>query len=173
MLGLIPHITAIPIRVPLTIAIIYEGKPDLTHMGIGHHIAAEIVAFYRRAANLRIQPTVRGLILPPFGGNVNKALLTHTFDLAGVRPCLLVLSLEQSWTKEELWGSAYGGDLAVTVGNIAEYIPIAIHELGHIFNLDHDDNTFMHTHLEELYTRPVTNTQKLIMRRKAWELGGL
>ena len=171
-----------PIRLRVPIVVVYSGGPSIFDLRTGYGVAAEVREFYRETCGVELQTIVSGQIastLPVDLSYVNLLQLSHAFEHGGQHFLVLIRAdanrigpyLGQTFTADAS-GTYVGGFCAVAGTDDRRVGPAVIHELGHCFGLDHQDNTFMRAVLET-ENRIVTAAQRAKIREVAWRFGGL
>ena len=170
-----------PVKLPIQVAVVYDGTPDINTIPPVSASVREAVAFYR---DLRIvlQPSIWGVPLgqqdyQDIEANVpREPMLTHAFRLGGAPMTVVYLSHEAHWRQEHL-GDSYGGHLAVVAGNHGLAGETLIHEIGHLLlndppsSGDHQNGTFMAEAIWNFDSSAVNTQQRTRMYEAAYLLG--
>ena len=161
----------IRLRVPVVVA--YNGVADLNRLGVALNAADLVRDFYRDQVGILVQASVFGWnTYGPAVDDLQAALLIHRFGLAG-QPFLVLIMSDADRTSGGSLGIALGGvgGFCMVAARQGDVGPTAIHELGHLFGLDHEPNTFMAAVLE-LNDRTVTPAQRETIKTVAESYGG-
>lgn len=161
------------IRLRVPIVVVYDGPESLNYLPIGLEVAAEAQEFYRSNCGIELRVTVAGHPEAHWQNYPQEALLAHRFQYGG-QPFLVLLRSDESSLPGGYLGQAFGGTggFCVVAGNQPHAKQTAVHELGHIFALGHEEGTFMGATLE-IGNRVVTPEQRLKIQKTAYEFGGL
>ncbi len=180
----LPRFRAWPVKLPIQVAVLYEGTPNTNVMAPVYARVGEAVNFYREL-RIVLQPSVRGVALSQSDyqelteTGAFEPMFTHEFRLDGAPMTIIYLSHDANW-RENTLGRSYAHHLAVVAGNQPLAAETLIHEIGHLLLNDlptSDDHqsgdNFMNTVIWEFNTGNVTTQQRTRMYEAAYRLGSL
>lgn len=169
-----------PIRVNVPLVVVYHGPESLNYLPVGLGAAAAAKDFFRRTCNIELQVTVSARAIAKWAPGPEYAqtvLVEHRYRHGGATFLVLIRSDEARLSGGRFLGQAFAGTggFCVVAGNHPPPSLVnetAIHELGHLFGLDHEDQTFMAAVLE-VDERIVTKAQRAKARQTAYQYGSL
>lgn len=169
------------IRLQIPVVAVYSGSPNMAPLNVALTAAKELHDFYRSTCGVELQVRVSGQALSEWDvehrnggtGYYQTSIITWRHQ-HGANPFLSFILSDASLLDGRYRGEAIGGigGLSVVAGAFPLTAETLVHEVGHLFGLEHEDGTFMDPVLET-ENRVITQPQRAKVRETAYQFGGL